>query len=427
MHTSPILNKYAMLVLCSAASALLHGQEVLLNQTFRGDIKSVQAYPVGNALGYPLVELGTSDALEFHYDEMTTDLNTHNYTVLHCDHNWHQSDLSANEYLQGFNAQTITEFEAGFNTQIEYVHHTFTFPNDMMKPRYSGNYAVVVYNGNDAEDRSQWLITYRVVVYEQAVGMSINAGGTALIAERYKSQDVDVAIQYEALVINDPQRDVHVTLIQNMDWTTSINQLKPQFVNANTLQYDYNMGENTFKGGAEYHHFETKSIQYSSIEVEHIALEDDGYHAYLRPDMAGADRAYSTQADINGNFLVKNDLADNPHTEADYVWVHFQLQTMEMKELAVFIEGRANQFETQKWTCTYDEKLKAYTCTVLLKQGYYNYRYRTLNLYSKDATLDYTEGNFSNTENDYHAIAYWYDRAKGCDRVIALVADNSVR
>ncbi len=415
------------LPLLSIAPQLGFAQTIFNNKAYTDNFKSIQAFPEGNPLGYPIAGLGSGEVLEFHFDEMTTDLNNYQYAALHCTHDWHLSDLDATEYLQGFPTQSITEFEASFNTQVEYVHHRFSFPNDMMKPRFSGNYLVVVFSGNDVSDQSTWLITYRAVVYEQMVSVAAHANGTSMIADRFKKQDMDININYENFQIIDPMRDVNVTLIQNMDWSSSINNLKPQFIQNNNLTYDYNMGENTFWGGAEYRNFEMKSLQYSSIEVEHIQREEDGYNAYLRPDLPEGKRAYSTQTDINGNYLVRNDLADDSHLESEYVWVHFALEMKEIPEISIFLEGRFQQFSSAPVPCIYNSELGVYSCKVLLKQGYYNYRFVEKNNYSKEVSLSYTEGNYSSTENDYHAIVYMYDRNQGCDRVIAVQADNSVR
>lgn len=423
---SPV--KYVLpFILIHLVSLQVASQVVYQNQIYDESFKSVQVFPEGNPIGYPIIGLNSGEALEFHFDEMTTDLNMYSYVVHHCNHLWQMSDLDASEYIQGFPSQTITNYEASFNTTVDFVHHRFTFPNDMVKPRYSGNYLITVFAGNDAADQEQWKINYRVVVYESAVSLTGNATASNVIAERYKSQDVNFNIHYENFTFLDPTRDLHVTLLQNMDWSTAITNLKPVYIKSADLVYQFNMGENMFKAGAEYRNFEMKSIQYASIETESITQESDGYHAWLRPDLPTGGKSYSTQPDINGKFLIRNDLADDSHLEADYVWVHFLLEMPYMEESDVFVEGWFNQFEKTKLACTYDEERKAYTCKALLKQGYYNYRFFTQDKFYSLHDVSRTEGNYSQTENDYMIIAYMYDRTLDCERVIALHLENSVR
>ncbi len=402
-------------------------QVIYENKVYDPNFKSVQVFPEGNPIGYPIVALNSGEALEFHFDEMTSDLNNYSYVVNHCNHLWQMSDLDASEYIQGFPSQNITEYDASFNTTIDFVHHRFTFPNDMVVPRYSGNYLITVFAGNDATDDEQWKINYRVVIYESAVSLTGHATASSVIAERYKNQDVNFNIHYENFTFMDPTRDLHITLLQNMDWSTAITNLKPVFIKNTDLVYQFNMGENMFKSGAEYRNFEMKSIQYASIETEKISQESDGYHAWLRPDLPTGGKSYSTQPDINGKFLIRNDLADDSHLEADYVWVHFLLEMPEMEESDMYVEGWFNQFEKTKLLCTYDQELKGYTCKSLMKQGYYNYRYYSQDKFYSLHDVSRTEGNYSQTENDYVLIAYMYDRSQDCDRVIALQIENSVR
>lgn len=416
-----------MIFLCCLASQKMFSQNVYDNKVYDDNFKTVQVYPEGNPIGYPIIGLNTGEVLEFHFDEMTTDLNQYSYVVHHCNHLWQMSDLDASEYIQGFPSQTITDYEASFNTLTNYVHHHFSLPNDMLKLRYSGNYLITVYSGNDPTDKEQWKINYRVVVYESVVSLTGTAGASNVIAERYKSQDVNFNIHYENFNFLDPTRDLHVTLLQNMDWTSGITNLKPVFIKNEDLVYQYTMGENSFTAGAEYRFFEMKSIQYASAETDKITLEADGYHVWLRPDQPTGGKSYSTQPDINGKYLIRNDQADDSNLEADYVWVHFILQTPSMEESEVYVEGWFNQFQKTKLLCTYDDNLKAYTCKYQLKQGYYNYRFFVQDKFYSVHDVSRTEGNYSQTENDYLIIAYMYDRSQDCDRVIALKIANSVR
>jgi hypothetical protein len=265
------------------------------------------------------------------------------------------------------------------------------------------------------------------MVYEQVMKTTTTVAGTNLIADRYKKQDVDLNINYTGVQVIDPMHDIHVSILQNMEWSSAIANLTPQYVQNNNLVYDYNMGENAFLGGAEYRNFEMKSLLYSSLQVEHIQREDDGYHAYLRQDYPLGSKAYSTQIDINGNYLVKNDAASDSHLEGEYVWVHFVLEMKKMEEQTFYVYGRFNQFDSTPIVMSYNDGLGAYTCKALLKQGYYNYRYGSVNNYNGENSIGYTEGNFSSTENDYHVIVYLYDRVKSCDRIVDVKLDNSQR
>ncbi len=414
-----------LLLILFAPSIL--GQNEFKNACYSQNVHTVLVHPVGNPLGNALIGFQSGEILEFHFDVMGTEFNYYNFGVIHCTHDWKQSELEPNEYLQGFQTQSISEFEAAFSTMYDYVHYKFSYPGDMSKPRYSGNYLMVVFDGQDINDRSKWLITYRFVIYESAVTINSRVAPSSIVAERFKMQEVDFDIGHKDFSINDPMRDLNVTIIQNMDWNSSVNNLKPIFIKQDVLTYDYSMGENNFEAGSEYRNFEVKNVRYVSNEVEYIMLEPDGFNVYLRPDLPEGRKAYATWNDLNGNFLVKTDGTSDSNLEGDYVMVHFKLTMPEISESDIIIEGRLNAFNDKPMICKYDKASGSYLYTALLKQGYYNYRYVSRDKYFAKNDLRTTEGSYAATENTYHIILYMYDRMRGYDRVIALKADASAR
>jgi hypothetical protein len=399
--------------------------EIIHNTRFRDDIRTAQVHPVGNPLGYPFIALNSSEKLEFHFDILTTEMETYSFGVLHCDHQWKPDELPYNEYIQGFQVLTINQFDAGFSTMFDYVHYSFSYPDDMSKPRYSGNYAMVVFSGQDIQDRNSWLLTYRFIIYESMVSVNSVVGASSVIAKRFSGQEVDFDIGYKGFTIYDPMKEINVSILQNMNWKSAKTELKPVFLKQDVLTFDYSTGENVFDGGSEWRNFEVKDIRYISAEVSTIMKESDGYHIYLRPDIPEGKRAYATWADLNGLFLIKNDDASDSDLESDYVWVHYQLVMPESLESDVYIEGSFNSFQKQPDKCTYNKQTSAYECTILMKQGYYNYRYFIRDKFYAHDDVSRTEGNYSVTQNDYHIIVYMYDRNLNCDRIIAVKADRS--
>ncbi len=399
-------------------------QDIFKNQCFTDQIRSAQVYPTDNPLGYPIIDLHGTSTLEFHFDLMNTISTTYRYAAIHCDQNWQMSDIDPQEYLQGFATDQISDFDIAFNTRYEFVHYQFTFPNDMMKPRYSGNYAIVVFSGTDVTDKSSWVLTYRILIYEEQVLFRAKVNDSSIISQRYKSQEIDFDLIFNDFRIIDPMRDINLTILQNMNWDNSVNQLKPIFVKPTELTFDYNE-ENNFGGGSEWRQFEVKSLGYASLKVEDIVLEDDGYNVYLRADIPTAKNAYSSQTDLNGNWLIKNDEASNSHLEAEYVWVHFKLVMPEIEEGQVRIDGRFDDLENSPLICTYDKTQRAYVCKALMKQGFYNYRYLFSDKFMAKDDVSVIEGNHTQTENDYHIVAYMFDRNMECDRIIGIAALNS--
>lgn len=401
--------------------------QTVQNQAYSTLLHTPQAFPAGNPLGYPIIGLMSGESIEFHFDIMENSFETYSYGVIHCNHEWTPSDLHSNEYIQGFPSSQISRMEPSFGTMYNYVHYSFSYPDEMSTVRYSGNYAMIVFNGTDINDRESWLISYRFIVYENAVTVLPRVTPSSNISNRYTTQEVDFDINHKDFRIIDPMRDIHVSILQNFDWQQSRNDLKPIFIKPDILTFDYNMGENNFEGANEWRAYEVKDVRFNSSEIENINLEENGYHVYLRPDLIEGKRAYTTWQDINGNFLVKNDLGGDSHVESEYVWAHFTLVMPHAEEAEVVIQGRFNEFKTENVVCTYDETVGAYKHTILLKQGYYNYRYVLRDKYYSTDNVRFTEGSHAVTENVYHILVYMYDRNLGCDRIISAKAVSSVQ
>jgi hypothetical protein len=409
-----------LLLLFMVARAL--GSEVIESKCYRDNVRTIRCFPVGNPLGYPLIALGSGEQLEIRFDIFSEDFESLRFGVIHCSHDWLPSPIESNQYIRGFATDQISDIENSFNTLYDFIHYRFNYPTDMSQPTMSGNYALVVFDGTDLNDRASWLFSQRIIVYELQATIRSNVHASSVIANRYTHQEVDFDLAHKGFPINDPMGDINALIIQNFDWKRTSAFLKPIFIQPDVLTFDYFSGENTFEGCAEWRFFEVKDVRYQSSQVEHIAQLDDGYHVYLRPAVPEGKRAYSNWQDLNGNFLVKNDQAGDDNIESDYMWVHFVLVMPQISDAGVFVEGAFNKYN-QLDDCTYDKGLGAYTAKILLKQGYYNYRFVLRDLYQSADNIRVTEGSHANTENDYHVIMYMWDRAMGADRVIAVASN----
>jgi Domain of unknown function (DUF5103) len=388
---------------------------------------SGQAYPTGNPLSYPFFELGTTDGLHFCFDELSTDQKDLRFIPLLCTYDWQLDEIETSNYIQGFSELQITNVQHSFNTLVEYTHYQFEFPNDMMKLRLSGNYCIVIFEGDDWQDRSSWRFVFRMLAYEQLVNVASQVHPSSVVSDRFKSQEVDFTLQHPDYSIFDYQNDLHVCIYQNMNWSTYKYELKPVFIKSNELVYDLNLGENAFSGGSEYRNFEFKSLQYQSSAIDYFSRKEDGYHLYLKKDLATGNRTTSSGIDLNGHFFIRNDEASDSDIEAEYVNLHFQIEMPEMSESTVYVDGGYFRMLKQPIALQYDAASKSYKGSCLVKQCFADYRYIVQDQYSSLIDASTTEGNSSQTENIYHLVVYNRDRTTGHDRLVALHADNSVK
>jgi hypothetical protein len=75
----------------------------------------------------------------------------------------------------------------------------------------------------------------------------------------------------------------------------------------------------------------------------------------------------------------------------------------------------------------YDTEKAEYQCSMLLKQGWYNYEYLFLKNGERTAEPSVFEGNHYETENDYLILVYYRNPVDRYDRIIGSLIVNSAR
>ncbi|MBK7554311.1 MAG: DUF5103 domain-containing protein [Flavobacteriales bacterium] len=64
-------------------------------------IHTVKLYKTGFELSVPVIQLGSGETMELHFDDLSPDPENLNWTIVHCDPEWKPSDLSQGQYLDG--------------------------------------------------------------------------------------------------------------------------------------------------------------------------------------------------------------------------------------------------------------------------------------------------------------------------------------
>ena len=86
----------------------------------------------------------------------------------------------------------------------------------------------------------------------------------------------------------------------------------------------------------------------------------------------------------------------------------------------VYVYGAFNNFKIEEENkMTYDFKDNAYKATILLKQGFYNYTFATVNKFN-EVNTNKINGSFFQTENEYKVLVYLKPFGSLYDRVIAV-------
>ena len=394
------------------------------NAVFSDEIKSVQLYREGNELSNPVFELGSDVRLLLKFDDLAEDVKKYSYTIIHCDASWNESYIQQSEYLTGFPDNPVTDYAMSFNTTIKFVNYQLSIPNDDCSLKYSGNYALVVFEGND---RKNLVLIQRFYVVEPKVRIEGIVKKATFDPFNGENQEVDFKIINEQLRLLNPQEDIKVVLMQNRRWDNAVLGLKPRFIQNNVLSYDYDK-ENVFPGGNEFRYFDIRTKRYSGENIESIKFIRPYFHATILSEGIRNNKKFMPYKEMNGNFVVESlDRVTDTDTECDYMFVHFylpmqsQLVGGSVNVFGALTGWNANKSNEMKW----NYETAGYELSLLLKQGYYNYQYVYVPDGAKKADSVNLEGSFFLTENEYEIFAYYRDPSSRYDRLVGFVTVNS--
>lgn len=375
------------------------------------NIKTVQLRPLGQNEFASIAPLG--GVLELSFDDLDADNKEYQYKVQHMTYDWKPSNLTTNQYINGFEQNTIQHVTNSFNTLQSYTHYTLRIPNENTIITKSGNYMISVLDEDD-----EVVFSRRCVFFENItqVGVAVIRGrGTAILDQQ---QTVQFSVNYPNIQINNPAQEVNVVLFQNNNWKTAITNLQPQFFRPNRLLYSY-VTKTNFWGGNEFRNFDTKYIRNTSLNIAKTERKDV-FHNYLYTDEPKASRTYTYNPDINGQFIIRTLDSTDETSEADYATMHFSLDATPYKNKDIYVYGGFNNFEfTEENKMVYNTKSQIYETEIPLKQGFYNYCYATV---AKNGTVNLHEidGSFFETENEYTVIVYYRPFGGQYDRVIGI-------
>ena len=376
------------------------------------NIKSIQLRPLQENNFSSIVPLGT--VLELSFDDLDADSKDYQYKIEHMTHDWQKSRLLSSQFIDGFDQNSIINVTNSFGTFQNYTHYAVKIPNVNSIITKSGNYLVSVLNDDD-----EVVFSRKLVLYENIAIIGVEVSRSRNTKTINTQQTVEFTINHPNLRINNPAQEVHVVLLKNENWNKKLTNLKPTFFRQNQLKYTY-ANKTNFWGGNEYLNFDSKFIRNKSLNVVKIEMKDI-FHHYLYPSTYNPSRSYTYNPDINGQFVVRTLEAANPNTEADYAMMHFTLYADNpIANKEVYVYGAFNNFKTEEENkLSYNFADNSYQGQILLKQGFYNYTFATVDE-NKTVDTNQINGTFFQTENEYTVIAYYKPFGGLYDRVIGI-------
>jgi len=364
---------------------------------------------------------GLNEPFEIQFDDLYGNEANYYYEIVHCNYDWKHSDLSKNEYLQGFDGIRIQEYTNSLNALQLYSHYRIGFPNKNTQLLVSGNYMIKILN----EDR-EVVFSRKLMIYENLVTVPMQIKRPRNINDVNYKQNLDFTIKSPNLLFQSPLQNVKVLLLQNGKLNEAITNIKPMFTIGNDLIYKYDT-ETQFWGGNEFLYFENKIIRASTNFIARVDASNGVYNTHLYTNEARTNKAYTYNPDANGNFVPLNANAGNNAIEADYSWVFFTLSAPSFYEKKnIYINGMFNNYAlSDEFKMDYNQEKGIYEKAIMIKQGFTNYQYVVADQNKKIDYENAIDGNFWQTENNYFAIIYYRENNQRYDRIIGKGVTNS--
>ena len=392
-------------------------------------IRTVILHKIENKLLDPIIQLNSNDKIQLSFDELGADMNNYTYSFIHCDYEWKKSDLLPSEYIEGFMENYIDNFSFSFNTNIDYVNYKCQFPNESINFLISGNYILIVKNEADGEI----VIKRKFVVYEKIAQVKAIVKRATFVNNIDSKQEIDFEIFYSNLNVLNPIDEIKVVVQKNDNWNNTKSNIKPSFIGKDYLEYDYD-DEINFDGGNEFRDFDISSLRFFSKNIDTIYTKKNNYnnsHTFfvkLKKEKKKTNNTYVEKYDLNGKLLIQKDNSNFSESESEYVLVKFSLEKtgLDLNQQIFLFGALSNWSIDSDFLLNYNTKSKNFEKEVLLKQGYYNYQYVTIN---EDGELsEIIEGNHYETNNEYTIYVYHKSPWERYDRIIAVekITSNSL-
>jgi hypothetical protein len=389
------------------------------NAIYESDIRTVRVYQKSSGFPFPILTLGSDDGVVLEFDQIRSERDFYQYTLIHCDAKWNPSALSRTQTLDGMGYDNIETANFSNGTLMQYTHYGVAIPSEQTKPKLSGNYLLLVYrNFNEADI----VFSRRIMVLQSQGAVNIQLSQSKQVELRSTHQQVNFS--FIKNFMPNAMQDVKAVILRNGEWMYGIDDLKPMFIVGNEMQYNHQLG-NQMDGMNQYRFFDIRSFRSSTAGVKSRMNIANQKHVILVNDKSRRFERYFNWADYNGRVFYDNkDLPMPAGTafESDYCFVHFSVQAdAELKE-PVYVYG-----EMSDWRILESHRMyfNAYEAVIPLKQGYYNYVFGVKN--EETGVLDFSpfEGQHSETENNYMVLIYHRNPAMGYDELVGYGLKNT--
>ena len=187
------------------------------SRIYNPQVRSLQAVVNQDWLSPAVMRLGSDDVLNVAFDELSHQYHRYIYKVEHCEADWTPSEeLFESEWLEGFNDNTIDDYENSVNTTVSYTHYWLQIPNDRCRLKMSGNYKIHVL---DEDNDNEEVLVVEFMVTEQTMGLELSVTTNTDIDLNASHQQVSMSLSYGRWKVTNPEDQIQTIVMQNQRTT----------------------------------------------------------------------------------------------------------------------------------------------------------------------------------------------------------------
>ncbi|MBL0912606.1 MAG: DUF5103 domain-containing protein [Bacteroidia bacterium] len=420
-----MLYRFALLLLAVTSPALLEAR-VFRDSIYKDNIATVQLLREGKPSMVPFVQLHSAETFSLHFDDLNAGSDVYNYTMVMCNYDWTPSPLEPIMYLNGFMQANITQMDFSMGTKQSYTHYSIDFPNADMRPKMSGNYALVVFRQYDNTD-TVFVKRFRVV--EPLLNITGRTRDAINAELRLSSQDVVFEMDLAAIQNVNPRMDIFVDILQDGREDNARRGVKPAIQVGTQLTFDNLDNSATFPGGNEWRFLDLRTLRQKTNITRELTEKNGLAYSQLFALPSRGNTEYSPLPDLNGVYYIETRDGFNNNTDGDYSYVRFALAYDESPQGMgdVYVMGQMSNYQlSPEWKMDYDYDRREFFLEKKLKTGYYNFMFLNTSPYASYSHTRKFEGDFARTENTYVVLVYYRDRYQRNDRLIGVAAFNTI-
>ncbi|MFT6717891.1 MAG: hypothetical protein ACJAY8_000276 [Sphingobacteriales bacterium] len=358
-----------------------------------------------NLVSGPIIDLNSGNFVQIRFDYLGQESMNLGYRILHCNNQWEESGLLSNEYIDGFEDNPISDYSYSLGTKIPFTHFTFRFPSFDAKPIISGNFKIQIFDYSDPETV---LLEAGVLVFDGKVGISGRVSGTNKVQLRESHQELILDISSGLIGPIIQPTDYKIIVLQNWRWDNGVVLDPPRFYDRTNMLYN-TPGGIIFEGGNEFRSFDFRNLNIANAGIYKTDTRSDTSRLETVLQLNRRIRPYINSDDLNGFFIIENEMGFNRHLEADYFWLDHYVES-EIPYGAGFVSltgADIEQLPQKEKELLFDPTNHWYHGRSLLKMGFYSWQYGVRRNPSDAKKLNFLEGSFYQTENTYQVLVYY--------------------